>query len=409
MLAAGASLALAQPGGGDEVEDVPGVSRRLSSPELGAIFSLNLVQGVPAYFFTVALPVLLRDSGASLEVIGMAYVVWLPWALKWLWAPIFDSRPQIRYLVLRFTPGLLAAVFLSLIRFAPLGTAAPLLLLAALAACAGASLQIALAAEVIGRADDGGRAVANTLQVIGMTTGGVLGGAVLLWLASWIGWVPAILSGSALILVLGTAAFLIRPVRTLPGPRVAPWRSLRSIRVIGLVLLVGLSAAADGFLGARLLDSGHDAVEVGWYLGAFAMLAMLPAATGAGALLGRVGALATLRSLLLLKAALLVMLTLFPSHPLVSIALAVVCFAASASVMTATWQIYMSSVQPTAAASGFALLTSLEAMVLMFGGMAAGQVAARSGYSPIFYAAALAAVLGAAVSPFLLSDRKVAP
>ncbi len=62
-----------------------------------------------------------------------------------------------------------------------------------------------------------------------------------------------------------------------------------------------------------------------------------------------------------------------------------------------------------AAASGFALLTSLEAMVLMFGGMAAGQVAARSGYSPIFYAAALAAVLGAAVSPLLLSDREVAP
>ena len=47
LLAAGASLALAQPGGGDEVEDVSGVSRRLSSPELGAIFSLaTLVPGI---------------------------------------------------------------------------------------------------------------------------------------------------------------------------------------------------------------------------------------------------------------------------------------------------------------------------------------------------------------------------
>ena len=35
-------------------------------------------QGVPA---------LLRDSGAPLDQVGLAYLAFLPWALKFLWAP----------------------------------------------------------------------------------------------------------------------------------------------------------------------------------------------------------------------------------------------------------------------------------------------------------------------------------
>src|SRR5262249_27091099 len=52
--------------------------------------SLYFAQGVPYGFFTQALPVLLRERGLSLAAIGASGFLFLPWALKFLWAPLVD-------------------------------------------------------------------------------------------------------------------------------------------------------------------------------------------------------------------------------------------------------------------------------------------------------------------------------
>ena len=54
--------------------------------------SLYLAQGLPYGFFTQALPVLLRDAGYSLKAISATSLLFLPWALKFLWAPFVDHR-----------------------------------------------------------------------------------------------------------------------------------------------------------------------------------------------------------------------------------------------------------------------------------------------------------------------------
>ena len=55
-----------------------------------ALTGLYLVQGLPHGFFGQAMPVLLRQQGLDLALIGMLSVVSLPWALKFLWAPLLD-------------------------------------------------------------------------------------------------------------------------------------------------------------------------------------------------------------------------------------------------------------------------------------------------------------------------------
>jgi MFS family permease len=63
------------------------VSRRLKIALLVALYS---AQGPPFGFFTVALPVVLREAGYSLTAISALSLLYLPWALKFLWAPLVD-------------------------------------------------------------------------------------------------------------------------------------------------------------------------------------------------------------------------------------------------------------------------------------------------------------------------------
>lgn len=52
---------------------------------------LYMAQGLPFGFQAKTLPLLLRVRGASLEQLGLAGLLNLPWMLKLAWAPLVDS------------------------------------------------------------------------------------------------------------------------------------------------------------------------------------------------------------------------------------------------------------------------------------------------------------------------------
>ena len=56
---------------------------------LGAMY---FVQGLPFGFQAKALPLLLREQGASLTLIGMVGVLALPWMAKIFWAPLVERH-----------------------------------------------------------------------------------------------------------------------------------------------------------------------------------------------------------------------------------------------------------------------------------------------------------------------------
>ena len=148
---------------------------------LALLSSLYAAQGLPFGFFTLALPVLMREAGWSLTAIGLLQLLALPWLLKFLWAPWVDHHGARRTWLLGLQGCLVvAALTLALL---DLGSASRGLLLAVLVFNLLAATQDivtdGLAVRVLAARE---RGLANAIQVGAYRLGMILGGGGLLWL-----------------------------------------------------------------------------------------------------------------------------------------------------------------------------------------------------------------------------------
>src|SRR5687768_11375518 len=84
------------------------------SYKITLLIALYMAQGLPFGFFTLALPVLLRDAGFSLKAISALSLLALPWVLKFIWAPWLDHRGTRRGWLLSFQiSSIIAALLLT--------------------------------------------------------------------------------------------------------------------------------------------------------------------------------------------------------------------------------------------------------------------------------------------------------
>ena len=148
---------------------------------LALLSSLYAAQGLPFGFFTLALPVLMREAGWSLTAIGLLQLLALPWLLKFLWAPWVDHQGARRTWLLGLQGcSVLAALTLALL---DLDSASRGLLLAVLVFNLLAATQDivtdGLAVRVLAARE---RGLANAIQVGAYRLGMILGGGGLLWL-----------------------------------------------------------------------------------------------------------------------------------------------------------------------------------------------------------------------------------
>ena len=182
--------------------------------------SLYLAQGLPYGFFTQALPVLLRDAGYSLKAISATSLLFLPWALKFLWAPFVDHRGTRKAWLLPLQcAGVAGALLLSRI---DLGTGLVVLLVAAflfnlVAACQDIATD-GLAVRIL---DPRERGLANGIQVGAYRIGMILGGGLLLWVFAKSGWTTMFACMAALL------ALTVLPVLPLREPPRAEGRVIR--------------------------------------------------------------------------------------------------------------------------------------------------------------------------------------
>lgn len=91
------------------------------------MIGLYFAQGLPYGFFVQAVPVFLRKENLSLSVIGASYLLLLPWALKFLWAPLSDSQTHSKFGRRKFwilTNQIISVLLLALLSFMPLEAAA---------------------------------------------------------------------------------------------------------------------------------------------------------------------------------------------------------------------------------------------------------------------------------------------
>ncbi|MEO7386658.1 MAG: MFS transporter, partial [Gammaproteobacteria bacterium] len=175
--------------------DAPAVSRTRTATLLLALY---LAQGLPYGFFTLALPVLLRDAGLSLKAISALGLLALPWAFKFLWAPFVDQRGSRRGWLL----GLQGASLAGALFLAGLDVNAnyPLLFAAAFAFNVIAATQDVVTDGLAVRLlDIRERGLGNGLQVGAYRLGMVLGGGLLLWLFARTNWTVMFLCMAALL------------------------------------------------------------------------------------------------------------------------------------------------------------------------------------------------------------------
>jgi len=263
---------------------------------------LYFSQGLPFGFFVQALPIIMRDMGASLPQIGAAYLLALPWALKWLWAPLVD-RPGadgrgrkktwiislqligvVMFLVMGLLPRYEGYLYL-MIGF----------LLANLVAATQDIASDGLAVMLLNRSE---RGFGNGLQVAGYRLGMIFGGGFILMSFAYLGWRGAFLV-IAITLALATLPLLsLREPDPEHGHDSAAYKAILASffkrKGIAWWLFVICffkfgDAMASEMLKPYLRDAGLSVETLGYYLGTIGVGAGLAGAVFGGWLIQKLG------------------------------------------------------------------------------------------------------------------------
>lgn len=397
---------------------------------IATIGGICMIQSLVSGVAFQGVPTLLRDSGAPLDQVGLAYLAFLPWALKFLWAPWIeryrlprdDARRRTRHIVL---PGqwLLAALLFLL---AALGQPSLPVLLAILGliSLTAATVDIAGDAFAVEQLAPHRRGWGNATQVGASYLGMFLGAGLFVVLAGSHGWhVAAAAMGGLILLLTLPLARLREPRRSSDAPRHRPSLAHALGRPgvrLGLLITVVFQAGsrlAFGMTSPLLLDRGVPLASVGWINGAGAVIAGLT-----GTLLGALALQrwrpqrAVIAAMTLQAAALAVFvagvcapaLGLEPAGHGWLVALALFKAAMAATGFVALYAFLMGQASPAQAGVDFTLFQCADALVAMVGGLAAGWLAQRLGYGACF---GIAAALGAAGLPalFILMRRAAPP
>ncbi len=285
-----------------------------STTKLALLSSLYFSQGLPYGFFTQALPVWMRQSGMDLATIGLSGMLALPWALKFLWAPVVDRLSGSKMGRRRgWILPLQWATTIGLAVLAVIGDGANDDVHALLVALAlgmfvtnlfAATQDIATDGLAVDLLDSRERGLGNGVQVAAYRVGMIVGGGALLASLSRYGWTPTFLAMAALVLLM-TLPILFFDEMKWARPQTHPtsssttttekvslaaaWQFLARNRYAMLLwcLGIGFYKVGDAFgspmARTLLVDKGYSVEDIALLLGTLGSIAGMM-----GALLGGV-------------------------------------------------------------------------------------------------------------------------
>jgi len=373
------------------------------------LMGLYTAQGLPFGFFTLALPVLLRDAGWSLTAIGFLQFLALPWAIKFLWAPALDHHGTRKGWLLFFQcAACLMALLLAMVDLhADSITLFAAVFLFNLIAASQDVVTDGLAVRLLGARE---RGLVNAIQVGAYRLGMILGGGLLLWLFAQTSWQLMFLCMAALL------ALTVLPVLSLKEP---PRQAPASGRPAGMALAIAwlhramapgmLTFAAlifcyrfgdqllNALLAPFLLDHGMSKSTIALMKGAVGSGTSLLGASMGGWLTLRMGR----RRALLISG--LSQAGGFGLYVAVAYGLGGEGLLWAATILegivgtmatVALFTLMMDAADPDHAGTDYTLLASVVVLVSSLGSMAGGVLGDWLGYGPTFLIATALAVLG---------------
>ncbi len=398
--------------------------------KLGLLGTLYLSQGLPYGFFVQALPVMMREQGVSLEDIGLASLLALPWALKFMWAPLVDGLGWPR--VGRRRSWILPLQGLSIVTLALLAGVDPT---AGLALVLAGVFVVNLLSATQDIATDGlavtvlqpeERGLGNGLQVAGYRVGMIIGGGLLLVVHDRLGWPLVFVSMAGVLALASVPIGLYREARPAgverggegegEGEGGVDWRSLlrfvqRPGGALWLVVIAGYKAGVHfgtGMLGPMLSDLGLSLEQIGLLKGTAGFIAGLAGALAGGALVNALGRWRALISFALLQAVAVAAFALpMLMTPTTGLLYAVVIgeHFASGMATAALFTMMMDAATPEAAGSDYTLQASAVVLASIVAAALSGYSAEALGYTAHFVLSGALALL-ALLPVFIAMSRE---
>ena len=383
--------------------------------------SLYIAQGLPYGFFTQALPVLMRENGASLKAISLTSLLFLPWALKFLWGPLVDHLGTRRgwILPIQFTAAIGAAL-LALIDPAQGFTA---VFAAVFAFNVLAAIQdVATDGLAVRLLDAKARGLGNGIQVGAYRIGMVFGGGLLLWVYARFGWVAMCFGMSALLALTCLPVLVHREISGETARRHRPALStlaagwLPRLRVPGmsaLLLLVCIykfgDAMTSSLVGPMLQDARWSTEEIAIVKGTLGSIMSLVGAAAGGWLAFRLGRRRALLGCGVAQALSLLLYVLAAATPddrglLWTACIAEHLFGGMATV--ALFTLMMDASEPEHAGTDYTLLACAVVVAQGLAAFAAAALGDAFGYVITFTAAFVLSVLGCLLLVMALDRRR---
>ena len=394
-----------------------GYLKIFGSWRVGVLAPMGFSSGLPLPLTGATLQAWMAVEGVDVKTIGLLSLVGLPYALKFLWAPVMD----------RFTPPFLGrrrgwmaltqfAIMIGAVAMAYSAPAADPLypaLLALIVAFFSASQDIAADAYRTDSLAPKERGAGAAVFITGYRVAVIISGAVALMLSEVIGWRQAYII-MALLMAAGIVSSLIAPE---PAGAAAPPKTIReavsgplenyftrdsAIAMLALIVFYKLGDAYAGSLTSAFLIQGlgFGAAEVGAVNKGFGMASTVVGAMLGGSLMARMGLFKSLFAFGLLQGvsilSFMALAIAGKSHLGLIITVGVENFASGMGT-AAFVALLMAMCDHRFSATQFALLSSFASLGRIFISPTSGFVESYTGWAGFFIVAALASLPGMAL------------
>jgi MFS family permease len=386
---------------------------RLQRINLGML-AFCAATSIPMSFFYFVLPAVLRQAGHSAEVIGLIALVYLPYALRVLWAPLVDriaQRSAPRYRAVAFV--MLAAAILSILAFMAVDPGIDLAATFGIATVVFVFLATGLTAldgYVLVTLGTKGRERITAYQATGFTLGAILLGVGAM-ATDGMDWI-------ALVLLLAAAtAVLTIPLLILPKDGEASgasettglphgiWQFLSQPavrrRIVVSVLAHGGLGLPAGYLPVLQVDAGLTPGQIGLFGAVGSNITGLLAAIAAGALITRYGGWRTLAVVALLGCAIFGAAALSHAElngPVFAVSVALIVMALGYGYVVPYRALVLTICDGEKGATQAATLSCFDVVIGLLAGSVAGVVVSALGLTGLFTLSATVCLAGALVA-----------
>ena len=374
---------------------------------LGIIGALYLSQGIPNGFFRHTVPVIFRENGLSLEQIALFYpVLFIPWMLKFLWAPLverFHSIKQGKYRSWIIPLQLIIAGVMCSLAFWEISGPIVFFIIGIFLINIFSSMQdVSIDGHSITLLKFSERGWGNSVQVGTFWFGYIIGGGLMLILFSIIGWnnvffLMAFIYVIAMVPILLNKNHKITKMNEENDTSKKKWSSIISFfkqpQIILVLCIVSAYRIIEGFirsiLPAMLKDWGLDFSQIGLTLGIIAPISVLLGAIVAGYFINRLG---RIRSLLvfgllqLISALGYIVLSIYSDQPAMGtiIPFIMIDHFISGLVTVALFSSMMDWSRKNQPGSDYTCMDCIGVFAMMFGAGISYWIAAKWGYSTCF-------------------------